>query len=396
MASVPTETPAGPLAKDVEASIVRTPTTPSSSADRPGPRHKFDHISPYLDEDKCNTWPDASHLRGRHVVITGGASGFGRAFALKYVEAGCSVTIGDVDRVKGEQLQKEYPAIRFVYCNVLSWQDQCTLFQTAMQRAPKGIDIVIANAGVTEGKFNEELFKEPLQEPNLRTLDINLRAQFFTVKLAHYHFAKSAALPNGWKKNLILLGSMASVGEIPGGPEYTAAKHGMLGLMRSLRRTSPQEPSNGACRVNSIHPWFVETGIIDVREKLLLAGTVYAKIEDVVKAAMVLSCDETANGRALAILEPSLGIVDIAVEAHPDGRLNLSEVGDFGRFTRRVEFLYSVRAKAMHRYTAITALWQLYLKTLKWPTLAAILYITFKRSSRLQMLWLVLSQRLHG
>ena len=394
MSAVPTETPAGPIAKEVEAAIVRTPN--SSKPSLPGPRHNFAHISPYLDEDKCNTWPDASAIRGQHVVITGGASGFGKAFALKYVEAGCTVTIGDVDRVKGEQLQKEYSAIRFVYCNVLSWQDQCTLFQTAMSRATRGIDIVIANAGVTEGKFCEELLKEPLQEPNLRTLDINLRAQFYTAKLAHFYFSKSRPLPNGAKKNLILLGSMASVGEIPGGPEYTAAKHGMLGLMRSLRRTSPQEPGNGACRVNSIHPWFVETGIIDVREKLLLAGTIYGKIEDVVKAAMVISCDDSINGRALAILEPSLGVVDIAVEGHPDGRLNLSEVGDFGRFTRRVEFLYSVRAQAMHRATMLKALWQFASKTLKWPALLAILVITFKRSSRLQMLWLVLSQRLHG
>ncbi|BFZ54531.1 hypothetical protein PYCC9005_001568 [Savitreella phatthalungensis] len=393
--SVPTPQPkslSGAAEQAVKQSPSPTEPTKSTPANDPNLTRstgKFtgNFISPYLDADKCNTWPNINVLKDRVVVITGGASGFGRAFALKYLEAGCRVIIGDLDTVKGEALAKSHPRASFVKCNVLSWNDQVKLFETAMSYG--AIDIVIANAGVTEGKYCETILE--FKEPPLRCLDINLRAQFFTAKLAHIFFAKTQ---NKTRKNLILLGSMASVGEIPGGPEYTAAKHGMLGLMRALRRTSPQEGA-GACRVNSLHPWFVETGIIDVREKALLAGTVYSRIEDVVKAALVISCDDTINGRALAVLEPAIGVIDIGVEGREDCKLVLSEAGDFGIFTRRIEYLYGVRSKAIRFVTYLESIIKV-TKPLRIPAIFLALFIAFKRSSRLQMLWLVLQQRIRG
>lgn len=251
--------------------------------------------------------------------------------AEKYVAAGAQVTIGDLDVVNGEKFARTNRAIEFKKCNVLDWDDQLNLFEYAFNRHGS-LDIVVSNAGVTERGF---AFTDDLKKPALFTLNINLSAQFMTVKLAHYYLRRN---PKGANRDRVILltGSMASVGEIPGAPEYTASKHGMLGLMRSIRRTAPSD----GIRVNSIHPWFVETGIIDEGVKLLLAGTRYAKIEDVVRAIMVLST-EKVNGRALAIMADDVGVVDLFPSE--------DSAGDFQVFMERVSHAFGLRSRALTR-----------------------------------------------
>lgn len=309
-------------------------------------------VSPVISEDILKADPPLHSLSGKNVLITGGAGGLGRAMAVLYISAGAYVTVGDLDVKGGEKLAKEYTRLEFRRCNVLSWEDQSALFKFAFERRG-GLDIVVANAGITERGFIND---DDLEKPGLFTLDINLRAQFLSSKLAHYYFRRN---PKGQGRDrcLILTGSMASVGEIPGAPEYTAAKHGMLGLMRSLRRTSPSD----GVRVNSIHPWFVETGIIDEREKILLAGTHFAKIEDVVRAAMMLSTYSTpssqggdsplvngVNGRAIAIMSPDLGLVDLFPSE--------DSAGDFKVFMDRVELGFALRSKLFTRISIVQAI----------------------------------------
>ena len=255
--------------------------------------------------------------------------------ALSYLSAGAYVTIGDLDVKNGSKLASEHTRLEFQKCNVMSWEEQSSLFKYAHGRRG-GLDIVVANAGITERGF---VCDDDLERPGLATLDINLRAQFYTAKLAHYYLRRSTSSD----KSLVLVGSMASLGEIPGAPEYTAAKHGMLGLMRSLRRTSP----NDGIRVNSIHPWFVETGIIDVREKLLLAGTQFAKIEDVVRAVNILSVNKV-NGRGLAIMSPDVGIVDLFKTD--------DSTGDFRVFMDRVQAGFMLRSKVQTRIAIVRAI----------------------------------------
>lgn len=303
--------------------------------------------------------------------------------ALAYVEAGANVTIGDLDVKNGELLARTNRAIEFRSCNVLKWEDQLALFEFAFNRRG-GIDIVIANAGITESGF---AFTDDLNKPALKTLSINLQAQFYTAKLGHY-FLRRNPKGSGRDRLLLLTGSMASVGEIPGAPEYTAAKHGMLGLMRSLRRTAPAD----GIRVNSIHPWFVETGIIDAGVKLLLAGTRYAKIEDVVRAVMILSTEEV-NGRALAIMADDLAIVDLfpSEDSAGDFKVFMERVADgFGqraRLSTRIHFLSDV---VKH---LVTLIWQ----KGKIPLLVLLFTIVYRKrkSPAVQMRLMTLVQKYH-
>lgn len=303
--------------------------------------------------------------------------------ALKYVEAGANVTIGDMDVKNGESMARSNRAIEFRSCSVLKWEDQLNLFEYAFNRRGK-IDIVIANAGVTENGF---AFTDDLNKPALKTLNINLVAQFYTAKLAHYYLRRN---PKGAGRDrlIILTGSMASIGEIPGAPEYTAAKHGMLGLMRSIRRTAPADD----IRVNSIHPWFVETGIINAGVKLLLAGTRYAKIEDVTRAVMILSTEDV-NGRALAVMADELAIVDLFP--------NEDSAGDFKVFLQRVSEGFSSRARLSTRLRTlgdvvkhlISLVWQ----KGKLPLLALLFTIAYRKrkSPAVQIRLMMLVQKYH-
>lgn len=98
-------------------------------------------------------------------------------------------------------------------------------------------------------------------------------------------------------RHLLLLGSVASLGPIPGQVLYCTAKHGVLGLFRALRSTAFM---NGI-RVNMLCPYFIDTPIIPTGGRVLLAGGAIGKIEDVVDAGTRLMADSRIVGRALVV-----------------------------------------------------------------------------------------------
>lgn len=94
------------------------------------------------------------------------------------------------------------------------------------------------------------------QKPNLKILDINLTAVMYTIKLALFYFRKQfnsavAGGEQGLDSSLVLQGSLAGYVDQPGSPQYNAAKFGLRGTMRCLRRTALQHGT----RVNYIAPW---------------------------------------------------------------------------------------------------------------------------------------------
>jgi NAD(P)-dependent dehydrogenase (short-subunit alcohol dehydrogenase family) len=97
------------------------------------------------------------------------------------------------------------------------------------------------------------------QEPTMKTVDVNLKGTLFFSRIAavylHQSFKSSAV-----EGSLVLVSSTAGFKETPGLPVYTASKHGVLGLMRSLR---PSLRKTHHTRVNAICPWMTDTGMVD-------------------------------------------------------------------------------------------------------------------------------------
>ena len=196
---------------------------------------------------------DTTSLQSKTIAITGGASGFGAGFAWRWAGCGATVIIGDIDSTQGkalvEELRKETgnASHQFLYCDVTLWQSQVDFFRRAVELSPNGrLDQVVANAGIEESgtKFNEpqNLDQDEPPEPQWGTIDVNLKGVLYTAHLALFWLPRNLPPSSDFKpdRHLLLIGSVASLIPFAGHIQYSIAKHGVLGLFRSLRATSFQ------------------------------------------------------------------------------------------------------------------------------------------------------------
>lgn len=200
---------------------------------------------------------DPQSVQGKSVVITGAASGIGEACMRSFVSAGAFVTFGDFAEDRAHALVSElgHDKVAFVKCDARVWQDQAALFKTAVERSPsRSVDIVFANAGISgrDSVFNDQADPETDEpvKPDLSILETNLIGVMYTTKLALYYFARK---PEGAGRDccLIMTSSIAGYADHNGAPQYSAAKFGIRGMMRSLRQMLPKQNA----RVNIIAPW---------------------------------------------------------------------------------------------------------------------------------------------
>ncbi|OIW31331.1 NAD(P)-binding protein [Coniochaeta ligniaria NRRL 30616] len=302
-----------------------------------------------------------STLAHKSILITGGASGLGAAFARHWAAHGAHITIADVDVSGGETLVAELHALPgssghhlFCRCDVTVWEDQLRLFRTAAAASPRGgIDAVVANAGIPErdsavtGRGFENpvgLDQDGAPAPPLRVLRTNMIGVAYTCHLAMFwlprnrdpQYRKSGAGGGGEAdererdRHLLLIGSVAGITPLPGQPEYCAAKHGVTGLFRALAGSTFRH----GVRVNLLLPYFTDTPLVPWQGMMFLAGAGLARVADVVEAGTRLMADEGIVGRALGVTAP--------VEVVGDGEDG--EVRVVGGGERRGEAIWEVFA----------------------------------------------------
>ncbi|KAJ3508577.1 hypothetical protein NM208_g15802 [Fusarium decemcellulare] len=119
---------------------------------------------------------DPSTLKGKTILITGGASGLGSHMVREWASHGAHLVIGDVADAAGEELVAElratYPdsTFAFQHCDVTDWESQVGLFETAARVSPHGgIDVVVPNAGIIlpgESMVFEALFLSMVESPS--------------------------------------------------------------------------------------------------------------------------------------------------------------------------------------------------------------------------------------
>lgn len=185
-------------------------------------------------------------IEGRRVLLTGGTKGIGRGIALSFAAAGaqvvtCSRHDDEAARTLANEL-KEIGGEHHVMVADVSTQEGVDALVDEAQARMGGIDTIIGNAGtITHIPFADL----SLEDWN-KVIGSNLTANYLLVR---------RALPLlGEGSSVIMIGSRSAMVGIPLRAHYTAAKAGLVGLMRSLAK----ELGPRGIRVNVIAPGVIE------------------------------------------------------------------------------------------------------------------------------------------
>ena len=181
-------------------------------------------------------------LSGKRVLITGGGSGAGADLALGFAGAGAAVVISGRRREALQAVAARSPAIRAVQGDVTVEADVRRMFAEA---GP--CDIVIANAGAAD---SATIAKTTFDQWNAM-IAVNLTSVFLTLRERLNQMA-------GWGR-LISVASTAGLKGYAKVAPYAAAKHGVIGLTRSLALEIARRPVT----VNALCPGFLDTPMTD-------------------------------------------------------------------------------------------------------------------------------------
>lgn len=184
-------------------------------------------------------------LSDKHALITGGGSGIGLAIARALAGAGAQVTItgrrADVlSRVAGDGL---YPLPMDVTDEA---QVIAAVAEAVAARGP--VQICIPNAGIAEGRALHKTDAAFWRQ----IMATNLDGAFYTVRECLHEMRKS-----DWGR-VIAISSMAGLKGLKGAAAYSASKHGMIGLIRSLS----EDYLGTGLTFNAICPGYVDTEIV--------------------------------------------------------------------------------------------------------------------------------------
>ncbi|KAH7018624.1 putative oxidoreductase,short chain dehydrogenase [Macrophomina phaseolina] len=231
-------------------------------------------------------------LKDKIVVITGGSSGIGLAAAKLAAKSGAKVLVGDVNPLPTVE---ENSGIHFVSTDVTSWNSVTNLFEEAQKLHGK-VDHVFANAGIApRTTFLEDVLGDDgkLQEPDWRTLDVNLKGVLNTVTLGLHHIRKNG-LEGG---SIVVTASVTSYTPFEG-TDYGVAKHGIWGFMRclALQLTDAKLP----IRINAIAPSWTASGMVDGAEVAALGGEIQTS-DAAARSALFLMADDGARPHGLLV-----------------------------------------------------------------------------------------------
>ncbi|MDZ4826370.1 MAG: SDR family oxidoreductase [Actinomycetota bacterium] len=180
-------------------------------------------------------------------LVTGAGSGIGRAVALLLSSRGVQVVAADIDdasaRATAAEIGANAVAVRADVADAASVE---AMIATAVERFG-GLDWAVNNAGISPAP---KPFTEHTAEDWQRVIDVNLTGVFVCMQ----HELRQMTV-QGRGGAIVNVSSGAGVVAAPGQPQYTAAKHGVLGLTKQ----AAQEYARQGIRVNAVLPGQTET-----------------------------------------------------------------------------------------------------------------------------------------
>lgn len=232
-------------------------------------------------------------LKDRRVLITGGATGIGKAFVEAFAGQGAQVAFLDKDDQAGRNLVASLASTpihppNFYRCDVTDMVALRATVDSAVQELG-GLQVLIANAADDTRHALEDLTPEGWDA----SIAVNLKHQFFAAQAAHRPIAAAGG------GSIICMGSIAWMNNTTGMIAYTTAKAGVHGLVRTLAR----QLGTRNIRVNALLPgwtmterqltmWVDERANDTIARSQCLPGKVM--VDDIARMALFLAADDSA------------------------------------------------------------------------------------------------------
>lgn len=252
--------------------------------------------------DTTSQYATYPSLRGRRVLVTGGATGIGEAFVAGFAEQGARVAFLDIQDDAGAALSRRLAAAGcvapiYLHCDMT---DVAAVREAVAQVTETlgGLDVLINNAGNDRRHRTEDVTPEFWDQ----SMAVNLRHQFFATQAA------IPALKQSGVGSVINLSSIAWMIPSVGLPVYVTAKAGIVGLTRTLAH----ELGVHNIRVNCLLPGAIVT---EKQRRLVLTPEYTAEIlasqalkrhlvpEEVVRMGLFLAADDSSaiTGQGLIV-----------------------------------------------------------------------------------------------
>ena len=228
-------------------------------------------------------------LQNKVAIVTGGASGIGKAIAAAYVREGARVALVDIDEAKGKQAASEISAKGEAISVRTDVTDSTSVNQMAAEvdRRFGRIDILVNNVGV---RITKPFLEHTDADWNVM-IATNLTGPFFCAR------AVTPFMIRGGRGRIINTASIASFVGRPNRVAYVSAKSGLLGMTRALAIDlggsgitvnaiapgSINSPMNASQAADADHDWGKETPV----------GR-WGTPEDIANAALFLALDESS------------------------------------------------------------------------------------------------------
>ena len=251
-------------------------------------------------------------LEDKTAIVTGAASGIGKAIAAAFAREGAKVAIADLALAPAEAAAAalgEDGATSMALAMDVTDEDQVNEGVAAVVDAWGGIDILVSNAGIQ--------IVHPLEEFSLaewrKMLAIHLDGAFLTTRACLPHMYRS-----GRGGSIIYMGSVHSKEASKLKAPYVTAKHGLIGLAKAIAK----EGGERGVRANVICPGFVRTPLVDkqipeqaqafgiseaeVVKKIMLKDTVdgeFTTVQDVAELAVFFASfpSNALTGQSLVV-----------------------------------------------------------------------------------------------
>src|SRR5712671_3321213 len=189
-----------------------------------------------------------SRLQGKVAFVTGAASGIGRAIAERYLREGARVAIADIKGAEDAARSLGRDAIGVQMDVTNEKQVEEGVAQVAARFS--GVDILVSNAGVQHISALVDLEFADWR----RMLAIHLDGAFLTTRACLRRMRDQ-----GRGGSIIYMGSVHSVEASPLKAPYVTAKHGLMGLCRTVAK----EGAAHGVRANLIGPGYVRTALVE-------------------------------------------------------------------------------------------------------------------------------------